>query len=140
MANILAHEYIESITDLDLQAWYDDTTGEEISDKCQNIFPNHPVVSLGEGKSSWVLQPHWSNYAYYKSTGLPSSNGDLGCVYGLLENTVDAPLCDVPIESVYDPQQAGPPPQSNDTTVVVEKKSYVLMIVLMMILFFLIKF
>ena len=57
LANVTAHEFMESITDQVLNAWYD-SSGSEIGDKCAWQF-NGPV-QLANG-SSWILQKEWSN-------------------------------------------------------------------------------
>lgn len=58
LANVTSHEYMESITDPDISAWYD-SGGSEIGDKCAWQFSS--CVSLGGGK--WQLQEEWSNSA-----------------------------------------------------------------------------
>lgn len=56
LANVTSHEFMESITDPDLTAWYD-SSGEEIGDKCAWQFSS--CVNLTNG--SWQLQEEWSN-------------------------------------------------------------------------------
>jgi len=56
IANVLSHEFSESITDPDLSAWYD-SSGSEIGDKCAWTFQS--CVNLTN--SSWQLQKEWSN-------------------------------------------------------------------------------
>jgi hypothetical protein len=56
LANVVSHEYMEAITDPDLNAWYD-SSGSEIGDKCAWQFSS--CVSLTTGK--WQLQKEWSN-------------------------------------------------------------------------------
>lgn len=58
LANVSSHEYMEAITDPDLNAWYD-SSGSEIGDKCAWQFSG--CVSLTTG--SWQLQEEWSNSA-----------------------------------------------------------------------------
>lgn len=56
LANVTAHEFMESITDPNLNAWYD-SSGQEIGDKCAWKFDaTVPVGGLG-----WQLQEEWSN-------------------------------------------------------------------------------
>jgi hypothetical protein len=58
MADSYAHEFAETITDPDLNAWYD-SGGNEIGDKCDFMYS--ACVSLGTNK--WQLQQLWSNAA-----------------------------------------------------------------------------
>lgn len=57
LANVTAHEFMESVTDPQISAWYD-TSGYEIGDKCAWQFTGDPV-SLGG--TNWWLQEEWSN-------------------------------------------------------------------------------
>jgi hypothetical protein len=57
LANVSSHEYMETLTDPDLSAWYD-SSGSEIGDKCAWQFQS--CVNLGSG-NSWQLQMEWSN-------------------------------------------------------------------------------
>lgn len=54
---IASHEIIESITDPDGDAWYDDMTGEEIGDICAWQVAS-AILSDGQ---SYLLQKEWSN-------------------------------------------------------------------------------
>jgi len=56
LANVTSHEYMEAITDPDLNAWFD-SAGAEIGDKCAWTFQS--CVNLTNG--SWQLQREWSN-------------------------------------------------------------------------------
>jgi hypothetical protein len=56
LANVTSHEYMEAITDPDLNAWFDQS-GQEIGDKCAWQFQS--CVTLTNG--SWQLQEEWSN-------------------------------------------------------------------------------
>lgn len=56
LANVTSHEYMEAITDPDLNAWFD-SAGSEIGDKCAWQFQS--CVNLTNG--SWQLQQEWSN-------------------------------------------------------------------------------
>jgi hypothetical protein len=56
LANVISHEFMEAITDPDLNAWYD-RTGSEIGDKCAWTFSS--CVNLTSG--NWQLQQEWSN-------------------------------------------------------------------------------
>jgi hypothetical protein len=55
-ADSVAHEFMESITDPHLNAWYD-RTGQEIGDKCNFVYES--CVSLSSG--AWQIQSEWSN-------------------------------------------------------------------------------
>ena len=59
IADSLAHEFMETVTDPDISAWYDQN-GQEIGDKCN--FNYGSCVKLGNG-TSWQLQKEWSNAA-----------------------------------------------------------------------------
>jgi hypothetical protein len=56
IANVLSHEFSESITDPDGTAWYDNS-GNEIGDKCAWTFSACVTLTTG----SWQLQREWSN-------------------------------------------------------------------------------
>ena len=56
LANVTAHEFMESITDPLISAWYDNS-GSEIGDKCAWMFSGPVTLS----KTSWQLQEEWSN-------------------------------------------------------------------------------
>lgn len=56
LANVTSHEFMETITDADISAWYD-SSGSEIGDKCAWKFSS--CVNLTNG--SWQLQQEWSN-------------------------------------------------------------------------------
>jgi len=58
LANVTSHEYMEAITDPDLNAWFD-SSGQENGDKCAWRFQS--CVTLTNG--SWQLQEEWSNAA-----------------------------------------------------------------------------
>jgi hypothetical protein len=55
-ADSVAHEFMESITDPQLDAWYD-KKGAEIADKCNFVYQS--CVNLATG--SWQIQSEWSN-------------------------------------------------------------------------------
>lgn len=58
LANVTSHEFMEAITDPDLNAWYDGS-GSEIGDKCAWKFSSCVTLTTG----SWQLQEEWSNSA-----------------------------------------------------------------------------
>ena len=57
LANVTSHEYMEVITDPDLDAWFD-SAGQEIGDKCAFQFQSCVILANG---GSWQLQKEWSN-------------------------------------------------------------------------------
>ncbi|HLX89404.1 MAG TPA: hypothetical protein VKR22_13235 [Acidimicrobiales bacterium] len=57
LANVTAHEFMESVTDPLVSAWYD-SSGSEIGDKCAWQFASK--VTLHNG-TAWQLQEEWSN-------------------------------------------------------------------------------
>jgi hypothetical protein len=59
-ANATAHELMESMTDPDIDAWYNLTLGIEVGDPCS--FTYKRCVYLNDG-SRWQLQMIWSNKA-----------------------------------------------------------------------------
>jgi hypothetical protein len=58
-ADSAAHEFMETVTDPDLNAWYDGSGGE-IADKCNYNYIS--VVTLAN-RSRWQIQSEWSNAA-----------------------------------------------------------------------------
>lgn len=58
LANVTSHEFMETITNPDLSAWYDNS-GSEIGDKCAWQFNSCVTLTTG----SWQLQEEWSNAA-----------------------------------------------------------------------------
>jgi hypothetical protein len=59
LANVASHEFMEAITDPDLNAWYD-SSGQEIGDKCAWQFSSCVNTS---NNIKWQLQKEWSNSA-----------------------------------------------------------------------------
>ena len=57
LANVTAHEFMESVTDTVLSAWYDGS-GSEIGDKCAWQFAGSVKLS---NNTVWQLQEEWSN-------------------------------------------------------------------------------
>jgi hypothetical protein len=57
LTNVTAHEFMESITDASISAWYDNS-GSEIGDKCAWQF--NGTVQLANN-TKWLLQEEWSN-------------------------------------------------------------------------------
>ena len=55
-ADSAAHEFMEAVTDPQLNAWYD-ANGQEIADKCNYNYIR--LVTLGHTK--WQIQSEWSN-------------------------------------------------------------------------------
>jgi hypothetical protein len=66
MASIIAHELEESVTDPNLNAWYD-RRGEENADKCAWTFGQTSTASNGSrynvilGGSEFLIQQNWVN-------------------------------------------------------------------------------
>jgi len=66
MASVMAHEAAETVTDPDLNAWYD-STGNENEDKCAWKFgPVTGVLGQGAynqtfGTYNWLIQMNWEN-------------------------------------------------------------------------------
>jgi hypothetical protein len=66
MASVMAHEAAETVTDPDLNAWYD-SAGNESADKCAWKFgPVAGVVGEGAynqtfGTYNWLIQTEWEN-------------------------------------------------------------------------------
>lgn len=62
LLNVTSHEFMESVTDPDISAWYD-SSGSEIGDKCAWTFgpSTSPCAELSNG--SYHLQQEWSNAA-----------------------------------------------------------------------------
>jgi hypothetical protein len=55
-ASTLSHEFFETITDPDLDAWFNSLTGEEIGDLCAPFHNNERL-----GNHSYVIQSEYSN-------------------------------------------------------------------------------
>jgi hypothetical protein len=68
MASIIAHELEESVTDPDLNAWYDHR-GMENADKCAWTFGSTYTVNNGAlanmklGNRNYLIQQNWVNAA-----------------------------------------------------------------------------
>jgi hypothetical protein len=77
IANVTAHELMETITDPTGNAWYDDS-GSENGDKCAWSFSDN--LSIFSNGSQWKLQMEWSNQAYTSGTGLANLSGEKGCI------------------------------------------------------------
>ena len=66
MANVMAHESQEAISDPDLNAWFD-ANGEENADKCNFKFGPEKTASNGSkfnqtfGSHNWLIQMNWEN-------------------------------------------------------------------------------
>jgi hypothetical protein len=80
LANVSAHELMETITDPRINAWYD-ASGNEIGDKCAWSFPAGNGLSVLGNGSSFMLQMEWSNQAYTAGSGQPNLSGQRGCIY-----------------------------------------------------------
>jgi hypothetical protein len=66
MANVIAHETEEAISDPDLNAWFD-ASGNENADKCNFRFgttqtaPNGSKFNQTFGGKNWMIQMNWEN-------------------------------------------------------------------------------
>lgn len=66
MANIIAHELEEAVTDPQLNAWYD-SRGQENADKCAWTFsdvftePNGSLANVTLGARDYLIQRNWMN-------------------------------------------------------------------------------
>lgn len=84
MANNIAHELVETITDPEMTAWYD-SFGYEVSDKCSWKFgtkytaPNGSSWNVKLGTRNYYLQQNWVNVR--KLTGTTVSNGYCDIAY-----------------------------------------------------------
>ncbi|HSM84543.1 MAG TPA: hypothetical protein VLT16_00270 [Candidatus Limnocylindrales bacterium] len=78
MANVMTHELSESVTDPDLDAWFDTSSGDENADLCNYNFGIHNLCGTGGlctaagnytaadynqtfGNNNWMLQMLWEN-------------------------------------------------------------------------------
>jgi hypothetical protein len=65
MASIIAHELEESVTDPELNAWYD-TRGQENADKCAWTFgttynAGGALANMKLGSRDYLIQRNWVN-------------------------------------------------------------------------------
>ena len=66
MASIISHELEESVTDPDLNAWYD-SRGQENADKCAWTFgamstaSNGSIYNMTIGGLKYLIQRNWVN-------------------------------------------------------------------------------
>jgi hypothetical protein len=56
-ADSVAHEFMETVTDPHIDAWYDKNK-QEVADKCNYVYLG--CVTLGNG-TTWQIQSEWSN-------------------------------------------------------------------------------
>jgi hypothetical protein len=63
-ASTLSHEFTETITDPDLDAWFNDLTGNEVADLCFT-FRNPEII----GRDQFVVQEEYSNDAHACTDG-----------------------------------------------------------------------
>ena len=67
MANLIAHEFEESVTDPQLDAWWQDGTGQENADLCAWTFgatwtePNGSLANMTLGTRDYLIQQNWVN-------------------------------------------------------------------------------
>jgi hypothetical protein len=66
MANLIAHEFEEAVTDPQLNAWFD-SSGQENADKCAWTFgstftePNGSIANMTLGTRDYLIQRNWVN-------------------------------------------------------------------------------
>ena len=69
MASIIAHEMEETLTDPDLNAWWQTSTGMENADKCAWTFGSllggtgNGKYNMNFGGKNWYIQQNWKNVA-----------------------------------------------------------------------------
>jgi hypothetical protein len=68
MASIIAHEMEEAVTDPDLNAWWQNSTGMENADKCAWTFgavsgSGNAKYNMTFGGKNWMIQQNWANVA-----------------------------------------------------------------------------
>jgi hypothetical protein len=78
LGNVSGHELSESLTDPQLNAWYD-KSGAENADKCAWTFSGKPVAF---GSVSWQIQGNWSNNSYDTHNPTSYLGTGSGCVDG----------------------------------------------------------
>jgi hypothetical protein len=78
LGNVSGHELSETLTDPQLNAWYD-SSGAENADKCAWTFSSSAVQI---GSDSWKIQGNWSNNSYDKHTPLSYLGSGSGCIDG----------------------------------------------------------
>ena len=67
MANVMAHEINETVTDPDLNAWFSDSSGGEVGDLCNFTFgnpflvPNAALANITLNGRNFLIQENWVN-------------------------------------------------------------------------------
>jgi hypothetical protein len=89
MANATAHEFMETITDPNADAWADYSTGNEIGDPCSFVFESWVPLT----DSRWKIQEIWSNQAGGCVQGAGRAEGR---VFGAFENSGAVSTFDIP--------------------------------------------
>jgi hypothetical protein len=79
-ANVTANKLMNTITNPRGTGWTD-AYGDNISFKCDGVFPPAGVYEQFSNGSLWPVRAKWSNAAYLAGTGLPNASGQRGCVY-----------------------------------------------------------
>lgn len=80
LADVTAHELMETITDADVSSgWFATNTAGEIGDKCNFKFAPSPYVTLSNG-GVFKIQGEWSNAAFSAGTGFAGVDSEPGCV------------------------------------------------------------
>jgi hypothetical protein len=86
LANVTAHELLETMTDPRNGGWYDQGGGED-GDKCAWSFTAAVPLSYTDSSNVahpelWKLQQEWSNAAYSAGNGNLNTSGQPGCLQG----------------------------------------------------------
>jgi len=82
LVNVSGHELSETMTDPQLNGWYD-RQGEENADKCAWTFSTgNGVNNVSFGGTTWKIQGNWSNNAYNANGGYtdPVKGFQKGCL------------------------------------------------------------
>jgi hypothetical protein len=89
MASVIAHELEETVTDPQLNAWYD-AVGKEDADKCAWMFgdtypvPNGSSANMRLGSRDFLIQQNWVNVSGgYCVSGYPDNSRPIGLLDGI---------------------------------------------------------
>jgi hypothetical protein len=73
LANVTAHELVESVTNLQYDSWFNDYTYGEVADMCNFTFAydesNNDFLTYFNDGTPWKLQTIWSNYSFLNDEG-----------------------------------------------------------------------
>ena len=95
-----SHEFIESVTDPQLDAWYNDSTGDEISDLCNRVDAarNNIGADVYLNNDPYDIQQQWSNAVSACSMDLLGTS-DAPPTLTLAANTSGSTITDAPIST-----------------------------------------